>query len=217
MEKELYGWTNATAQGKLMLEEEKQFFKTQYRKLLNMKYELETLGEPMKELKKDQEELKNQLKEKLANEHNNGYLFITINPNDKTKIDHFLKKVIKFIHRNFCDEASAVIEQRGVNETELGKGFHAHIALKRNLNYRPSDIIKGAKNTFKDCCDTKNSALLNIQIIGKDFHKDKLEYINGIKTGEGKSDKQIMDRLYRKNNNIDIVYNALKQIDLETS
>lgn len=215
MEKELYGWTDN--KGKLMLEEEKQFFRTQYRKILAMKYELETLGEPMKEIKDKQEELKNQLKEKLANEHNNGYLFITINPNDKTQIEYFLKKVIKFIHRNFSDEASAVIEQRGVNETELGKGFHAHIALKRNLNYRPSDIIKGAKNTFKDCCDTKNSALLNIQIIGKDFHKDKLEYINGIKTGEGKSDKQIMDRLYRKNNNIDIVYNALKQIDLETS
>lgn len=215
MEKELYGWTDN--KGKLMLEEEKQFFRTQYRKILAMKYELETLGEPMKEIKDKQEELKNQLKEKLANEHNNGYLFITINPNDKTQIEYFLKKVIKFIHRNFSDEASAVIEQRGVNETELGKGFHAHIALKRNLNYRPSDIIKGAKNTFKDCCDTKNPALLNTQIIGKDFHKDKLEYINGIKTGEGKSDKQIMDRLYRKNNNIDIVYNALKQIDLETS
>lgn len=215
MEKELYGWTDN--KGKLMLEEEKQFFRTQYRKILAMKYELETLGEPMKEIKDKQEELKNQLKEKLANEHNNGYLFITINPNDKTQIEYFLKKVIKFIHRNFSDEASAVIEQRGVNETELGKGFHAHIALKRNLNYRPSDIIKGAKNTFKDCCDTKNSALLNIQIIGKDFHKDKLEYINGIKTGEGKSDKQIMDRLYRKNNNIDPVYNALKQIDIKTT
>lgn len=194
-------------------ETEKQFYKNKYLKQLNMKYELKDLGKAMANMKDTEEELKCKLKEKTAQEHNNGYLFITINPKENIKLDHFLKKVLKFIHRNFCDEASAVIEQRGVNIEELGKGFHAHIALKRNLNYRPSDIIKGAKNTFKDCCDTTKNTLLNIKIHGKDFHKDKLEYINGIKTGEGKSEKQIMDRQFREKYNIDPVYNALKQIN----
>ncbi len=203
---------------------ELQFYKNKYLKLLNMKYELKDLGVQMAKVKDREDELKRQIKEKNAREHNNSHLFITINPKaiksfgkeppDITiHLEHFVKKVVKFINRNFCDEAYAVIEQRGSKETEIGKGYHAHIALKRNVDYRPSDIVKGAKNTFKDCCDTKKPELLNIRIHGEDFHKDKMEYIQGIKTGEGKDKKQEMDILFRKKYNLEIVYkNAPKDI-----
>lgn len=90
-------------------ETEKKFYTMKYLKQLNMKYELKDLGKNMATMKDTEEELKKQLKEKTAQDHNNGYLFITINPKENIKLDHFLKKVIKFIHRNFCDEASAVL------------------------------------------------------------------------------------------------------------
>ena len=95
-------------------------------------------------------------------------------------------------------------------ENEAGQGYHAHIELKRNLNYRPSDIIKGVKNTFKKFCDCNNPHLCNTQIHGADFHKDKREYIEGVKTGLGKSEKQIIDKSFREKNNLQIVYNAQK-------
>lgn len=69
-------------------------------------------------------------------------------------------------------------------------------------------LSRGAKNTFKHCCDVKKPELLNVRIHGEDFHKDKMEYINGIKTGQGKDKKQEMDKIFRKKNNIEIVYNA---------
>lgn len=203
---------------------ELQFYKNKYLKILNMKYELKDLGKRMANMKDKEEELKYKLKEQTAREHNNSHMFITINPKEQGDItknlENFVKKVNKFINRNFCDEAYGVIEQRGVNMTELGKGFHAHIALKRNLNYRPSDIVKGAKNTFKDCCDVKNPNLLNVRIHGEDFHKDKLEYIQGVKTGEGKDKKQDMDVIFRKKYNLEIVYknaqNSIKQESQQT-
>lgn len=208
---------------------ELQFYKNKYLKLLNMKYELKDLGKQMSKVKDREDELKYKIKEKNAREHNNSHLFITINPKpikqfgDKPAditihLEDFLKKVLKFVNRNFCSEAWAVIEQRGVSEEDLGKGYHAHIALKRNMNYRPSDIVKGVKNTFKHCCDVKNPACLNVKIHGEDFHKDKLEYIEGIKTGEGKDKKQEMDIIFRKKYNIEIVYkNAQQNIVNETS
>jgi hypothetical protein len=220
----MYPWNLETAQDVKKIADvreatELQFYKNKYLKILNMKYQLKDLGEQMAKVKDKEEELKIKLKEKTAREHNNSHLFITINPKpikqfgDKPAditihLEHFVKKVNKFINRNFCDEASAVIEQRGVNETELGQGYHAHIALKRNVMYRPSDIVKGAKNTFKDVCNVKKPELLNIRIHGPDFHKDKMEYIKGIKTGEGKDKKQLMDVLFREKYNIEKVYNA---------
>lgn len=213
MEKELYGWTDGATQGKLMLEEEKKFFQTQYRKVLNMKFELETLGESMKAIKHKQENLRIQLKEKLAHEHNNGYLFITVNPKwtnqnaDKEGVKNFEKHLIKFINRNFIDEAWAVLEQRGDTELTCGEGCHAHIELKRNLNYRPSDIIKGVKNTFKKFCDVNNPNLLTCQTHGEEYHLDKMEYIKGVKTGDGKQIKQEIDKTFRKKYNLQIVYN----------
>ncbi len=194
---------------------EMQFYKNKYLKQLNMKYELETLGETMKEMKHTNEKLHQQLKEQTAVKHNNGYLFITINPASSPKSDmfsenlqKFVKSVIKFINRNFILEAWAVIEQRGTTEAEAGHGYHAHIELRRNLNYRPSDIIKGAKNTFKSYCDIHKPQLLKCQIHGEDFHKDKMEYIAGVKTGEGKDEKQKIDIIFRKKNNLEIIYNA---------
>ena len=203
------------------IQAEMQFYKNKYLKQLNMKYELELLGEDMKKMKHDNIKLTEQLKEQTAQEHNNGYLFITINPKvsfpkpgGATKfrqdIEKFEKLIIKFINRNFIEQAWAVIEQRGTTDDDAGQGYHAHIELRRNLNYRPSDIIKGAKNTFKSLCDTNNPALLNCQIHGEDFHKDKLEYIEGVKTGEGKDKKQEIDITFRKKYNLQIVYNAQK-------
>lgn len=199
------------------IQTEMQFYKNKYLKQLNMKYELELLGEDMKKMKHDNEKLAEQLKEQTARQHNNGYLFITINPKCPTsdimfkeKIAHFEKSIIKFINRNFIEEAWAVIEQRGTTKDEAGQGYHAHIELRRNLNYRPSDIIKGAKNTFKRYCDVKNPNLLCCQIHGEDFHKDKMEYIEGVKTGEGKDKKQEIDIPFRKKYNLQTIYNAQK-------
>ncbi len=213
-----FSWITKSELEQLKIQEEKKFFQQQYKKNLTMKYELGTLGPNMTQLKEEQDALKEKLKAKTARDHNNGYLFITVNPKEKKgDVKTFEKSIIKFINRNFIEEAWAVIEQRGTTIEDAGQGYHAHIELRRNLNYRPSDIIKGAKNTFKNYCDVKNPNLLCCQTHGEDFHKDKLEYIEGVKTGEGKDLRQIIDKTFREKNNLQIVYNAEKAKLSETS
>ena len=182
------------------------FKKKKFESIIRMEYDAELLGQKMIDIKNYEKEVKGKLKELVAKDHNNGYCFITINPNKEIDLNTFRDKIDKFVKRNMFQEYRYVLEQRGANEDEAGKGFHAHILLKRNLDYKPSKIVVNTKNSFKGITNVDNPAILNIQTIGEDFAKDKDEYMTGVKTGEGKDEKQAIDILWRKENNIESVY-----------
>ncbi len=175
-------------------------------KIISLEYEAELLGDKMKKIKDYEYKVKAIIKDNVATKHNNGYVFVTVNPNATTDFATFREKIEKFVKRNMFLEYRYVYEQRGGTEQEAGRGFHAHILLKRNLDYKPSKIILNTKNTFKGITDVNNPDVLNIQIIGKEFCLDKNEYMTGLKTGEGKDMKQQIDKLWREQNNLDAVY-----------
>lgn len=182
----------------------KDFDKGLIRKLVKLSYDAECLGEKYTKLKKKEKDLNEVIQKNLAVEHNNGFVFITVNPRDDVSFQDFDKQVRKLIKRNMFGGALAVYEQRGKTEKEIGKGFHAHILASRNLNYKPSKVAKNSRNTFKDVCNVKASHLLNIQFIGPDFASDKQEYILGTnKTGDDKDLKQNIDKLWRSQFGID--------------
>ena len=175
-----------------------QFTKKKIESIIKMKYEAGTLGEKWVNIKEYEDKCKADCKEVVAKNHNNGYVFITINPRSDVKLQDFRDKVDKFVNRNMFTQYRYVYEQRSDTEEDMGKGFHAHILLKRNLDYKPSKVILNTKNTFKGITKVDNPQILNIQIIGADFAMDKDEYITGVKTGEGKDKKQEIDILWRK-------------------
>ncbi len=188
-------------------EEFKKFVALKLKQNLNMKYELELLGEPLAQLKAENDELKMKLKEKIAKDNHNQFVFITINPKPDVKFETFRDTCIKYCQRKMFSETWLVFEQRGSTEEEMGKGFHAHVEAIRNLEYKPSQIVRNTENTFKNIVDMKvKKHTLTIQHHGEDFHKDKLEYIEGVKTGEGKDEKQIMDIKFREKNNLNVCY-----------
>lgn len=182
------------------------FDKALLKRLMKMEYEAECLGEKYKNIKAYENTLREKKQELTAKEHNNGYCFITINPKPEVSFDTFRKQVEKAVGRNMFVEVRYVYEQRGTNMDEAGKGFHAHILAKRNLSYKPSKISGNLKNTFKSVVDVNNPSLLNIQHIGEDFAKDKNEYIDGVKTGEGKDVKQEIDVEWRKSLGLSVIY-----------
>lgn len=176
----------------------KEFDKGLIKKLVKLSYDANCLGEKYTKLKKKEQDLGEVIKQNIAVEHNNGFVFITVNPEPEVSFEDFDKQVRKLLKRNMFGGSLAVYEQRGKTEEEIGNGFHAHILAERNLNYKPSKVAKNTKNTFKGICDEKNPHLLNIQFIGPDFASDKQEYIIGTnKTGEGKDLKQNMDKVWR--------------------
>jgi len=192
--------------GKVYDEALHQFTKKKLESIIKMEYEAELLGQQMKDIKEYEKDIKMTLKENIAKEHNNGYCFITINPSPEVSLTQLEEKVKKFVNRNMFEKYRYVFEQRSPTEENMGHGFHAHILLKRNLNYKPSKISLNTKNSFKGITKVDNPQILNIQHIGEEFAKDKDEYMNGVKTGEGKEAKQAIDKIFRKKNNLESVY-----------
>ena len=181
------------------------FRKNKLLKLIGMEYQLDMLGQKWIDIKAHENELKGKLKEQLAVEHNNGYCFITISPKDSVNLEEFIEKVHKYVQRNMFRKSRYVFEQRGKTEAEAGKGFHAHILFKRNLDYKPSKIRVNSLNTWKNMCSCTDNTF-NVKHIGEEFAKDKDEYMTGVKTGEDKDLKQAIDIIWRKANNIESVY-----------
>lgn len=199
--------TAAIEAGKLYRETLKKFMETKIRENLNYKYELGYLGTGMTELRKKNQQLKLETLHKRAAEHQNNWVFITISPKEGVPFLKFKEKCIKFAQRQMFLESYLVFEQRGSTMDEVGKGFHAHVECRRNVEYKPSQIIRNTQNSFKNIVNLKVPQTLTIQHHGNEFHSDKMEYITGIKTGKLKDVKQAMDIIFRKKFNIDICYN----------
>ena len=152
------------------------------------------------------------IKEKLAKEHQNGWMFITINPKPDVQFNQFFKLVQKLAERKMWNSTTWAYEQRASNEAKAGHGFHVHMLCKRNLNYKPTHCKRNIKAGCKKLVGSvENNAQLNIQIIGDDYAKDKLEYFTGIKTGDGKEAKQIIDKIWRSNIGISEVFEHKKE------
>jgi len=195
----------------IFYETKKDWKKNLIKKLLNKEYLAQQLGDNYKKMLEYESSLNMIIRENTAKEHNNLYCFITINPRDNVKLEDFRAKVEKLATRNMFKGYIYVFEQRGAESKEAGKGFHSHILLTRNCNYKPCKIKQNAQNTFKSITDVNNPHLLNIQFIGESFAKDKQEYITACKTGiasdgEKKSIHQEIDIVWRQQNNIEPFY-----------
>ena len=191
------GWMELN---KLYLAELNDLKRRKMKKILEQQFQLETLGEMYIGMKNIIKKNDASLKEKLAKEHNNGWLFITVNPKPAVPFSMFKKKIEKLVKRNMFESAIYAYEQRGSIPDEAGKGFHVHILARRNLSYKPFNCKKNTKNTCKSLVgDVNNNSQLNIQIIGDDFAVDKKAYFMDMnKTGEGKPQKQLIDKIWRK-------------------
>ncbi len=139
---------------------------------------------------------------------------MTINPKPSIPFEKFKGKVFKIFNTTLFSDYCAVFEQRGtIEQGDVGRGFHAHILFKRHLpldkGLPPSNIKQKFRQSLMRYCDVKNTSCLNLQFIGEDFAYDKLEYIKGLKTDQGKDLKQIADVVWRKQNNLETSYGSL--------
>ncbi len=135
------------------------------------------------------------------------YLWLTISPDEKkTTLEKFVSKLHQVSQRKMIKEFYYVIEQRGKEENEIGKGYHAHMLLERSIDYRQDKFIKNLKNSFKTMTNTEDFHLFNFYFIPDEFYDDKIEYMLGTKTGEEKDLKQKIDVLFRQKYNLSTYY-----------
>ena len=166
------------------------------------------------------------------------WITVSMSPNvdlglagSETATNRFKRKIERFCNRKMFSSYIFVLEQRnelipfaGLTAAEVGKplptaklvpsgpkwfcGQHSHLLLKRNPAYCYSQIVRNTKNTFRSWCDVENSKILHIRKCPSEFVPDKLEYILGTKTAEGKSGKQLMDVKWRSENGLEKFYES---------
>lgn len=179
-----------------------EFLKQKIKGNLNIQFELDLISPYCTQIRKQRDELR----EKQAARLGTLWLWLTISPKKEIKLKEFLEKVEKFAERKMFEDYLYVIEQRGQSEEELGKGFHAHLLLKRSMKYKQNKIISNSKNTFKKMTNVDNHDIFNYHWCPEEYLKDKKEYILGTKTGCEKDKKQFFDVLFREKNNLNIYY-----------
>ncbi len=197
------------------MEESQELIRMKFKKILSQEYQLERMGLFAAKLQELETQNAVLLKEKKAIKNNNSHLFITINPKPEVKLDDFLKVCHKISKKTCFNKVLYVFEQRGTIEgCDIGKGFHCHLLIERNLNYKPTKCITNIKSSLKKFVgNVQNQHQLNCQVIGIEFATDKKNYILGTnKTGEGKDAKQDADIKWRNDKNITPFYGCEKII-----
>lgn len=137
--------------------------------------------------------------------------WITINPKPEADLEIFLKLLNNFVKRKPVCSYMYNIEQRGETEADAGKGFHSHLLIgwdkKQNKYIRQFCIT-----TFKRVVGYPSDQIINIRRITKDIYQDKIDYLNGKKWDVEKDNKIIVDIIFRKKNNLSLIYkNDLSQ------
>jgi hypothetical protein len=177
-----------------------------YRKIqsnMSIAFELKKLSPLMDKLYDERQKLKEEQAKRLGT----LWLWLTVSPNDKVLFEDFQKKVSQYAERKMFKDYFYVYEQRGQHKEEIGKGFHCHFLLKRNIMYKQNKIISNSKNSFKNMTEVNNFQIFNYHWCPDEYLKDKLEYMQDMnKHGQEKNSKQLMDILFRQEKNLNNYY-----------
>jgi len=151
------------------------------------------------------ENLQEKIKEKKKENDPKFGCFITVNPSENTLagFEKLKEKVDKCLSKVWVTDYAYCYEQRSTNPENIF-GLHVHILLKRGI--RPKHTEREVQNTFKSICG--NLRHVDIQYKRKEWFNDKIEYMRGKKTGEGKLEKVEVDRVMRDYLGIDEIYSS---------
>lgn len=164
-------------------------YRSYYSKLLD-EGEADDILPLVKEINEDR-------KKKDEEQSNSAYQFITINPKPDVPLTEFKKVIEKASKKSFIKKCLYVIEQRGENMDELGKGFHAHFLINKG-DYRPSHMRREFERSFKNISDISNPSCFNIRNCKKSDLKNRQNYMLELKSDPSKHLKQEYDKHFRK-------------------
>ncbi len=136
----------------------------------------------------------------------NLWLYLTINPRRDVSYFDFGPAVFRFVKRKMFTQFFFSFEQRSSTEQNMGEGFHIHLLLKRNIKVPPNKVIRNSKNSFKGFTNVNNSQIFFYRWCPQEYLIDKVAYIKGNKTGEGKDLKHEIDIEWRKIMKLDPFY-----------
>ncbi|AXQ65437.1 MAG: putative replication initiation protein [Circular genetic element sp.] len=138
---------------------------------------------------------------KVKSSRRTDYVFLTVNFDPSKAFEECFKAAQKLGNRKIWEWSHWVHEQRGETTETAGNGHHLHLVAKvaaQNAKTR-------AKTTVCHVCQVSNSAVFHWKYIPEEYVQDKLLYITEPKALE-KQAKQVIDKTWRKANNILSLY-----------
>lgn len=136
------------------------------------------------------------------------WYFITIRPNDETcKIEELVENVNKLISRSCFIKGCYSYEQKGTDETQLGKGFHCHLVCETKHRSK-GECLRDVKSTFKSMIDNNKITENNIDVRTTRNPEELIEsYLIDYKSDDGhKEVTQAWDELWRTGMTLERLY-----------
>ncbi len=132
------------------------------------------------------------------------WLWVTVNPIPTITIDQFKLIVEKFIKKKQIFHYYYTFEQRSPTEENMGLGLHVHLLFNyTNKTQSIKDMVNGH---FKQC--VQHPMHIHIRRCPTAFMNDKITYMLGEKTGEGKLQKVEIDKLWKIKHSIQFNYKS---------
>ena len=183
-----------------------------FRQIIVLEYKL---GFRNQKLKARIDELKAMLPEKTSSF--NPYMFITINPKPDIKLKTFQIICERYANRKMFENYLYVLEQRGTeNAHDLGSGFHCHFLIERKKAYKPSQVKKNTKSTFKNLVGN-NKHIDFGPVSGKSGLQNRQSYMLDKKKNPLKQLKQAGDVIWRNTNDLEPFYGNKYILDIDTT
>lgn len=195
-----------------------------YTQLYNLKFELGLMGNdpygvPYTKLRDEIARLRQDLaKSKQGSKSKLIWLTINIAPENFTddcnypevQMPNLMRQIAKYANSKMFQSYIYAVEQREktFDPSKNYVGQHVHLLLLRHHTYCHSQVARNSKNTWKYWCDTENEKVFNFHKCPQDYAQDKIDYILGKKTGDGKSDKVLIDSQWRKHHNVEKFYES---------
>lgn len=133
------------------------------------------------------------------------YFFITVNPIPNVDLQIFLKLLANFCRRKPVIDYVYNIEQRGETEADIGKGIHSHLLITWNAAMS-GKVRQYLGETFKRVIGSNTNNIININKIPKEYVLDKMDYLEGNKWDSEKESKIAIDKIFREQNKISLLY-----------
>lgn len=171
---------------KLQEEADLQAVKQFYTKMANLRIKLKQHTAIPESAYAEMESLKSELSKKSENDDEKYAAFITVNPAASTikDFDALRVKVERCVSKRWVKKYQYCYEQRS-SDPENIHGLHAHILIRREI--KPSHTEREIRSTFaKLVGDPKRHIHISWKKLA--WVDDKLEYMNGHKTGVASDD-----------------------------
>jgi len=161
------------------------------------------------------EEYKDQFAEPKEDKVLTDYYFVTVNPKPSVALTELKEKVDKFTHRKVVQAAEWSYEQRSSDLITSGSGMHVHLIVQKPNGLRNKYFQDQTRESFKTLVGNPQTHV-DIRPMPGQYVKDKRSYLQDVKTGEGKADKQAVDKVWRVDNNLKDYYETTNKIQCLT-